>query len=103
MKSSNEKKCITILLLFILPLFALVSQTTIAPGAQLVTEYSGNVYYEGPAWDPVTQKLYFTTPNDSPYNVYRLDGPNQVSVWMANSARINGTFLSNDGLLFLIL
>ncbi|MBN2532204.1 MAG: SMP-30/gluconolactonase/LRE family protein [Spirochaetales bacterium] len=94
-----EKKCIAILLLCTLPLFSPGCQTTIAPGAQLVTVYSGsvNVLYEGPTWDPVTQKLYFTTPNDAPYRIYRLDGTNQVTVWMDNAAAVNGTFLSHEG------
>ncbi len=72
-------------------------QTTIKAGAALVQEYSSNLFYEGPTWDSATGKLYFTTPNNSPYNVYRLDARGSASVWFPGSQRINGMFISNDG------
>lgn len=84
----------TFVFLFMQPLAA---QSPLVPGATLTTVYSSNVFFEGPTWDPVTQKLFFTTPDDSPHTVYRLNGPGQVSIWMSTSAAINGTFLANDG------
>jgi len=93
----DEKKCVLILFLILLPVVSLVSQTTIAPGAQLVTVYSASGYYEGPTWDPVTESLFFSMPNDPPYTVHRLDSSNQAYEWYTSPAAINGTFLSNDG------
>jgi gluconolactonase len=84
-------------LLFCIGIQVVSGQTTIKAGASLVTEYSSSLYYEGPTWDPVAGKLLFTTPNNSPYNVYRLDSTGSASVWFANSQRINGMFVSNDG------
>ena len=77
-------QAIIVVLLFCIPLISIAAQSPIAPGAQLVTEYSSNLFYEGPTWDPVTGTLYFTTPNNSPYSIYRLEGNGQASVWMQN-------------------
>lgn len=97
MKNQYKKIFILTGILLVMANLLLVGQTTIKAGATLVQVYSSNLYYEGPTWDPVTGKLYFTTPNDSPYNVYRLEAPGQVSVWLANSQRVNGTFLTQEG------
>jgi gluconolactonase len=97
MKSSLKTRIAFAIFFLCIIITPLSGQTTIKPGATLVQVYSSNLYYEGPTWDQATQKLYFTTPNDAPYHIYRLDGTNQVSVWMSNSQRVNGTFLSIDG------
>jgi len=93
-----NKRLVFIFMLSFLLLCSLTAQTTIKSGAQLVTEYSANLFFEGATWDPVTQKLYFTTPNNAPYNIYRLDSRGSASIWMSNAqAAVNGTFLSIDG------
>lgn len=97
MKQSVKIIMLVASLLFVMGLWQATAQTTVKAGATLTQVYSSTLFYEGPTWDPVTKKLYFTTPNDSPYNVYRLDGIGQASIWMANSQRINGTFLTADG------
>jgi gluconolactonase len=95
----GKVKEVTSLIILLLIIFAipLTGQTTVKPGATIVQVYSASLFFEGPTWDPVTQKLYFTTPNDSPYNVYRLDSSGQASIWLANSQRVNGMFISLDG------
>ncbi|MBN1696660.1 MAG: SMP-30/gluconolactonase/LRE family protein [Spirochaetales bacterium] len=97
MKSTIKKFAIVAVILLCMTILPVFGQTTIRSGAGLVQVYSSNLYYEGPTWDPVNQKLYFTTPNDAPYNIYSLNSQGQVSVWMSNSQRVNGTFLSIDG------
>ena len=34
--------------------------STVAKGARLVEVFSSAAFHEGPTWDPVTGKLYFT-------------------------------------------
>ena len=92
--SAKKSIIVCMLLLIVLQLFG---QTTIKPGAVITAVHTGNAWYEGPAWDQATGKLYFTTPNDYPYNVYRLDAPGQASVWYPGSSRINGMFIDNSG------
>lgn len=68
----------------------------IVPGADLVEVYSVSRYFEGPSWDVAGGKLYFTQLTGE-QRILRLTPPSSVSVWMDNTAGINGTYLSLDG------
>ncbi len=68
----------------------------IVEGAELVEVYSSaSTYFEGPTWDPVTNKLYFTNRTDN--QLLRLDSPGSATVWMSGTPETNGTFLSLEG------
>ncbi len=68
----------------------------IVEGAELVEVYSSaSTYFEGPTWDPVTNKLCFTNRTDN--QLLRLDSPGSVTVWMSGTPYTNGTFLSLEG------
>jgi sugar lactone lactonase YvrE len=72
----------------------------IAPGAKLQqVYYDANYNFEGPTWDPNSNKLFFTKrPRSSgTYQILRLDSPNNVTVWMTPSPQTNGTILSLTG------
>lgn len=75
---------------------------TVATGAKLEQLYQADRFFEGPSWDPHTNKLYFSSfpysfdPKD-PTQILRLDAPNKVTVWLDKSEGINGTRLSLDG------
>jgi len=69
----------------------------VQPGASLQEVYSASgIFFEGPTWDPASNKLYFSRRN-SPFQVLRLDSPGNVTAWMNPSPETNGTYLSNDG------
>jgi len=71
--------------------------SVIANGAQLEVAYSEpGIYFEGPSWDLITEKLYFSQRTEF-YRILRLDSPGSVTVWMNNTPQTNGTFLANDG------
>src|SRR6185312_5732979 len=74
--------------------------SVVAPGAKLTTLYEAERFFEGPTWDPTTQKLYFTSfPKTGPRNfnpeteVLRLDEPGKATVWLAKAEGLNGTCL----------
>lgn len=74
--------------------------TLVAPGATLQQVYSDSLYdFEGPTWDPNSNKLFFTKrpAGSGTYQILRLDSPNNVTVWMSPSPNTNGTVLSIDG------
>src|SRR5262245_22875475 len=60
--------------------------STVADGAKLVSVYSDDRFFEGPAWDPKTKKLYFTAfgkvNGEENQQILRLDGPGKVTVWL---------------------
>ena len=74
--------------------------STVARGAVLVEVFSSAAFHEGPTWDPVTGKVYFTAffsgekPNQQ---IIRLDKPGQGTVWLDKSEGVNGTWLSLKG------
>ncbi len=70
---------------------------TVIPGAKLTVVYQDERYFEGPSWDPVTGKLYFTVFEKGNEQVLRLDAPGRASVWMDHTLGINGTYLSRNG------
>jgi len=73
----------------------------IVEGAGLVEVYSSaSTYFEGPTWDPVTNKLYFTNRTDN--QLLRLDSPGSATVWMSSTPETNGTFLSLEGRLLTV-
>ena len=74
--------------------------TLVAPGATLQQVYYDASYnFEGPTWDPNSNKLFFTKRPRSTgtYQILRLDSPNSATVWMTPSNQANGTVLSLDG------
>lgn len=70
---------------------------TVAEGAKLVSIYHDERFFEGPAWDPASKKLYFTAFSNDSQQVLRLDQPGKISVWLDKSEGVNGTYLGNDG------
>ena len=69
----------------------------VVPGATLQQVYSASgIGFEGPSWDPVSGKLYFSK-RTAPMQTLRLDSPGNASVWNSNSNSGNGTLLSLDG------
>lgn len=71
--------------------------STVSPGAKLTIVYEDERYFEGPSWDPVTQKLYFCAFAKGNEQVVRLDSPGKITVFMDHTQGINGTYLSRDG------
>jgi len=68
---------------------------TVADRARLIVVYEADSFFEGPAWDPVTSKLYFTSfRKDQNQQILRLDGPGQIHVWMDKTQGVNGMRLS---------
>jgi len=70
---------------------------TVVPGAVLTVIYASDQFFEGPSWDPVGKKLYFTAFAKDNEQVLRLDGPNNAVVWMDHTQGINGTYFSRTG------
>ncbi len=57
--------------------------------------YVAGKYFEGPTWDSVTGKLYFT--NRTEDRIMQLDSPGTASIWADSANGTNGTFLSLEG------
>src|SRR6185312_8271259 len=53
---------------------------TVDGGAALTVVYASEQFFEGPSWDPVGKKLYFTAFAKDNEQVLRLDGPNNAVV-----------------------
>ncbi len=71
------------------------STELVRPGALPQEVYSANTDFEGPTWDPASDKLFFTK-RTSTYQILRLDGPNTVYTWLTPSPQTNGTIMSLD-------
>lgn len=72
--------------------------STAVEGAQLVTQYEAKkTFFEGPAWDPKTNKLYFTAFAGPKTQILRLDAPGKVHVFLDDAKGVNGMFLGKDG------
>ena len=71
--------------------------TTVAENAKLQEEYAAKAFFEGPIWDPVSKKLYFTSFVDKDTKILRLDERGKASIWLDQTKGINGTYLSNQG------
>lgn len=69
----------------------------VVAGAKLTIVYQDERFFEGPTWEPVTGKLYFTAFEKGNEQILRLDAPGRVSVWMDHTQGINGTYLSRNG------
>jgi gluconolactonase len=71
---------------------------TVVSGAELVEVYGDPRFFEGPTWDPVTSKLYFTAFGENNHTqILRLDAPGKAHVFADNTEGVNGTFLGVDG------
>ncbi len=73
--------------------------STVATNAKLVSVYSDPRFFEGPVWDGVTGKLYFTAfgKEKADTQILRLDEPGKVTVWADKTEGVNGMALGNDG------
>jgi len=74
---------------------------TVAEGANLVSVYHDDRFFEGPAWDTKSAKLYFTAfgkvNGQDNQQILRLDEPGKVTVWADKTEGVNGMYLANDG------
>ena len=71
---------------------------TVAEGAGLTVVYEADSFFEGPVWDPVTGRLYFTSfRKDDNQQILRLDAPGKATVWMDKTQGVNGMRLSRGG------
>jgi gluconolactonase len=74
---------------------------TVAGGATLVSVYHDDRFFEGPAWDTKSAKLYFTAfgkvNGQDNQQILRLDEPGKVTVWADKTEGVNGMYLANDG------
>src|SRR5690349_19159449 len=64
--------------------------STVAAGAKLVSVYHDERFFEGPAWDTKSGKLYFTAFAGQNTQVLRLDEPGKVTVWLDKTEGVNG-------------
>src|SRR5262249_28469592 len=71
--------------------------STVAEGAKLVSVYHDERFFEGPAWDTKTGKLYFTAFAGKEAQILRLDEPGKVTVWLDKTEEGNGMCLATDG------
>jgi sugar lactone lactonase YvrE len=70
---------------------------TVQPGSTLAVVYADERFFEGPSWDPVGNKLYFTAFAKDNEQVLRLDAPAKVTIWMDHTQGINGMYMSREG------
>ena len=70
---------------------------TVADGAKLTLVYEDAAFFEGPSWDPVTGKLYFTAFKKDNQQILRLDGHKKATVWMDKTQGVNGMRMSRNG------
>jgi gluconolactonase len=71
--------------------------STVAEGTKLVSVYHDERFFEGPAWDTKTGKLYFTAFAGRETQILRLDEPGKVTVWLDKTEGVNGMYPANDG------
>jgi sugar lactone lactonase YvrE len=79
---------------------ARLTSELVMPGATIQQVYYDSSYnFEGPTWDPNSNKLFFTKRprTTGTYQILRLDSPGNATIWMSPSPQTNGTFLSLDG------
>lgn len=70
---------------------------TVAKDAKLQEEYAAKAFFEGPTWDPLGKKLYFTSFVKKDTKILRLEERGKAMVWLDHTKGINGTYLSNAG------
>ncbi|MFK7778359.1 MAG: SMP-30/gluconolactonase/LRE family protein [Gimesia sp.] len=70
---------------------------TVAENAKLLEEYAAEAFFEGPIWDPVGNKLYFTSFVGKDTKILRLEDKGKASIWLDKTKGINGTYLSKKG------
>jgi sugar lactone lactonase YvrE len=75
--------------------------STVAPGGKLEVAYdetdSMKRFFEGPSYDPKTDLLYFTAFGKDESQLLQMDGNGKVTVLLAKTEGVNGTFLSRRG------
>ena len=70
--------------------------STVKDGAVLSTVFTDSLFFEGPVWDPVGQRLYFTSHQKGGQQILRTYWPQAVTPFMSDTRGINGMFMSND-------
>jgi len=70
---------------------------TVAEGARPVIVYEADAFFEGPAWDLTTGKLYFTAFKKENQQILRLENDRKATVWMDRSKGVNGMRMSRSG------
>jgi gluconolactonase len=70
---------------------------TVADGSRPTVIYEENAFFEGPAWDPATGKLYFTAFKKDNQQILRLDVTGKASIWMDKTQGVNGMRVSRNG------
>lgn len=100
MKASN--RLIMFLLIFVsFPLFEASGQLgmppTVVPGAVPELIYSDDLFFEGPSWDPQTERFYFVASGQDRHRLLCMEETGEVSIYLEDPERINGTFLGRDG------
>jgi len=70
---------------------------TVAEGAKPVIVYEDDAFFEGPAWDKTTEKLYFTAFKKDNQQILRLENNRKATVWMDQTKGINGMRMSRSG------
>ncbi len=85
------------ILLYLSPFPAQTNLPTFFDATTLKAVYEDDAFFEGPAWDPATGKLYFTAFKKDTQQILRLDAPGKVTVWMRDTKGINGMRISRSG------
>lgn len=72
---------------------------TMVRGASLTEAYSGDFFFEGPAWSLKEGKLYFTAfgKDHDDTRILRLERPHIVSIWATNTEGVDGMVFSQKG------
>lgn len=73
----------------------------IADEAKPEIVYEAKAFFEGPAWDKASGKLFFTAfgkENGKAFQrIMRLEDNGKATLWMDNSGGVNGMFMADDG------
>jgi gluconolactonase len=73
--------------------------SVVADGAQLQAVYEADRFFEGPVWEPKTNRLFFTAHpgGGQPSQILRLQEDGKAEVWLNETQGINGMTLGRDG------
>src|SRR5262245_38922157 len=70
---------------------------TVESGAKLRAVHEDNRFFEGAAWDVATSSLYFTVFKHKVKEIQPLNAQGNVTLWMRDTAGINGMRLARNG------
>ncbi len=71
--------------------------STALSGAVPELVYSADSFFEGPSWDPKTERFYFVASAQGTHQLLCMEETGEVSIYLEDPERINGTFLGNKG------